>query len=925
MRYLTAFLFIMACMTAGAVDRVTVTIAVTNAPATGATLVGNGNTRTWTNVTTSATIATNLASIAVNHSATNLYLALAAFPFTGPRPTLAWLRTNAITLEGPYGGAMVFTMSGGWAQITMSTQSTDNAYTARWPAGGMLATVASNQFSAFVEGINTWATNTFNTNAWALTNYMDVGPDTHILTAGKRIHNGTFSNITAYIAGGTLSNVIGHSLTVTNLLAPGVGTNSVEIGNGAEATNTSTIAIGGTATALAQHAIAIGAGSIASGYADVVIGSGAEAGWGNGIALGTGAAINATNGVALGTGAVISTQATNGIAIGYAATVGGYDSGSVAIGANSATTKTNQIMLGSSSHLVEIPGVLLNPTITNAYMRGTNRFEAVSFPVYSISSLANGNNVAVPATNSYIRFTGTITANSTLCGLAGAQDDGRLLLLENRTGYTLTLANQSGVDPTPENRIATATGSDTDLANLASAILIRDASASRWRLAMVYPSLTSATNAIPLTDGHGTNLNTWASAVDKVPLTVNAITGGTNDAFRINNTNGSAVVTLGSNNVFSVSNLQVKASPTSGYVLTADASGNATWQAAAAGGWTTNQTNVVTYAGAAPDVAERVIGIPGGTNYIATWTTNGALPSSSHGIGVSSNGMQLRVPDGASATPALAFSSAPNYGLFLGSAQIQITHASTGRFGVGGGYAQVDSGSSIGWSSGTLSSLSDTLMFRDAPNTWARRNGTVAQTNRIYNTYTDASNYERATHEWNGNRYYVRTQNAGTGSARGLTVGSADGTVKIATNLLADTVTTTNVFLYGVRQEGDSASSGMLTINAEAEVAALATGNIYTYTPAVNATTYHVTVDVVAIDGAATEGAGYTRTATFKRLAGTVTQIGATSTPHTAEDDGLWDCTIDVSAGVIRVRGTADAVNSVQFRANGKIVIHEYN
>lgn len=903
MRYLTAFLFILACMTAGAVDRVTVTIAVTNAPATGATLVGNGNTRTWTNVTTSATIATNLASIAVNHSTTNLFLALAAYPFTGPRPTLAWLRTNAITLEGPYGGAMVFTAAGGWAQITSATQSTDNAYTARWPAGGMLSTVASNQFSAFVEGINTWATNTFNTNAWALTNYLDVGPDTHILTAGKQVHNGIFSNITAHIVGGTMSNVIGHTITITNLSVPGTGTSSMKIGASSVASGTASIAVGNSSSASEQNAAAFGRAALASGTGSTALGNSANA-----------AAVDST---ALGNGATLLSAATNGTAVGEGALVYGWRgsafgsdafasaSNSMVIGPGVTASEANLALIGGEGQFVRINTWLDATTLTNSYLRGTNRIEALSFPVYSISSLANGNNVAVPATNSYIRFTGTITANSTLCGLAGAQDDGRLLLLENRTGYTLTLANESGVDPTPANRIATATGSDTDLANLASAILIRDASASRWRLAMVYPSLTSATNAIPLTDGHGTNLNTWASAVDKIPLTVNAITGGTNDAFRINNTNGAAVVTLGSNNVFSVSNLQVKASPTSGYVLTADASGNATWQAAASGGWTTNQTNVITYNSAVGVAPLRLVPMTGTTsNVFEIMDTNGVMPNFAFTV----DGY-LRKND---ADSGIWFHTDGRSFYFIrDSVSALVANPSLG----------VHTSIGIGANAGAP----DVYLYRDAPNTAARRNGTIAQTNRIYNTYTDASNYELATHEWNGNRYYVRTQNAGTGSARGLTVGSADGTVKISTNLLADTVTTTNVFMHGVRQEGASASSGMLTINASAEVAALGTDNIYTYTPSVNVATYHITVDVAAIDSSGAEGAGYTRTATFKRLSGTVTQIGATSTPHTAEDDALWDCTIDVSSNVIRVRGTADAVNAVQFRANGKIVIHEYD
>lgn len=73
----------------------------------------------------------------------------------------------------------------------------------------------------------------------------------------------------------------------------------------------------------------------------------------------------------------------------------------------------------------------------------------------------------------------------------------------------------------------------------------------------------------------------------------------------------------------------------------------------------------------------------------------------------------------------------------------------------------------LSWASNT-SNLSgpDIFLQRDAANTLAQRNGTNGQTLRVYNTYTDASNYERATLTWSSNVAYFRNQNAGTGSAR---------------------------------------------------------------------------------------------------------------------------------------------------------------
>lgn len=68
-------------------------------------------------------------------------------------------------------------------------------------------------------------------------------------------------------------------------------------------------------------------------------------------------------------------------------------------------------------------------------------------------------------------------------------------------------------------------------------------------------------------------------------------------------------------------------------------------------------------------------------------------------------------------------------------------------------------------------------------NVLALRNGTSAQTFRLYNTFTDASNYERAKIAWSSNVLQIGTEKAGTGSARALEF-QTDGTTRftIATN-----------------------------------------------------------------------------------------------------------------------------------------------
>jgi hypothetical protein len=58
----------------------------------------------------------------------------------------------------------------------------------------------------------------------------------------------------------------------------------------------------------------------------------------------------------------------------------------------------------------------------------------------------------------------------------------------------------------------------------------------------------------------------------------------------------------------------------------------------------------------------------------------------------------------------------------------------------------------------------------------AQRNGVNAQALRIYNTFTDASNYERAQFNWTGNVLDISTASAGTGTARAMQVGTVGNT-----------------------------------------------------------------------------------------------------------------------------------------------------
>jgi len=114
----------------------------------------------------------------------------------------------------------------------------------------------------------------------------------------------------------------------------------------------------------------------------------------------------------------------------------------------------------------------------------------------------------------------------------------------------------------------------------------------------------------------------------------------------------------------------------------------------------------------------------------------------------------------------IAMNTAGTFGFYDGtSTRLALTSGSAG-------FLQVASDYGIGWSnsSADATQAADTKLFRDAANTIAERNGTSAQTFRVYNTYTDSLNYERGIFDWaaSSNRLTIGTQASGTGTPRDL-------------------------------------------------------------------------------------------------------------------------------------------------------------
>jgi hypothetical protein len=110
---------------------------------------------------------------------------------------------------------------------------------------------------------------------------------------------------------------------------------------------------------------------------------------------------------------------------------------------------------------------------------------------------------------------------------------------------------------------------------------------------------------------------------------------------------------------------------------------------------------------------------------------------------------------------------------------------------------RLGSQATVAWNGGGPSSGAfDLFLARDAAGTLAQRNGTNAQAFRVYNTYTDASNYERLVMDWSttANVGYIGFQRAGTGAQRNVIV-DLGGNPTAGANRI-QTISTNNVAMY---------------------------------------------------------------------------------------------------------------------------------
>lgn len=84
------------------------------------------------------------------------------------------------------------------------------------------------------------------------------------------------------------------------------------------------------------------------------------------------------------------------------------------------------------------------------------------------------------------------------------------------------------------------------------------------------------------------------------------------------------------------------------------------------------------------------------------------------------------------------------------------------------------SATTVQWGTAANRLVTDLAILKEAANVLAQRNGTNAQTFRLYNTYTSATNFERLNFRWASNQFILDAEaGSGGGTLRGIKIGSA--------------------------------------------------------------------------------------------------------------------------------------------------------
>lgn len=464
------FLILLGCVAsvmAGPIETVTVTI--TNAPTTdGMTFVLGSSTRTWkavvslpgSQIQTGATIGA---------AATNFYAHVTASPFAGVVNAIAWSSTNIITFSGLQGITFTASQSGNWASIVITTNTLTDTLFVKVPAEASALTNRQYIWSQAVSAIDKYATNAFTGTNAALADYVNVD-QVQTVTGDKTFTGNVDLSGLDNTLSGNVTFVSGSTTVFDTGSFVGFRDNVIFVGDdGSTFWN-----FNGTNKNLGTVPRAVDVTNMLTAL------KANKNSW-----SGTNSFAQITNSFV--TGSTVSNSTLSGY-------IGALTNGTI-----TGTVVTNGTFYGTIGALTN--GIVVNAGATNLTLTNsssTYNFDFagdVAFKVYSISSLANSNNANVNlGTNVSVRIIPGPTAAYGLNGVAGGRN-GKFYIVKNATAQTVTIYNESGVDPTPANRIYTQTLANQSVAPNGSFLLIYDSVESRWNLVSVWQKPTVVTLA----------------------------------------------------------------------------------------------------------------------------------------------------------------------------------------------------------------------------------------------------------------------------------------------------------------------------------------------------------------------------------------------------------------------------------------------
>lgn len=464
------------------------TLTITNTPVNGSTLTIQSIPFYWTNgaISGNAIQFTNT----LGGCATNAYI-VTATPLSSLGISILPQVTATSNVLVFYGNALTMSISTNWATLSLATNTGSAATNVVVPISAYANASRAPVESQLVSDISQYASLAFALGCPALSNYAAL-QGTNVFTGTN-----TFANLN-----GTVNKLTNGSWLNPNFTngqnfgnpfrSPGTGTGSEQFGLVASATASGAVAIGDATVANATQAtslgygaqaggtgsVSLGATAVANNSSDIAIGNAAIASGGGTVSIGVNAQTANASDIAIGNTA--SASANGSMAIGFNTTASFV--GSVAFGPNAVTTAAGQIMLGVSTNVITSPGMFANITVSNLTTAGSNILNgSIQYPDFSLTSLANGANAALPVgQNSSVIISG-FTTNFSVAGIAGGASGREVRMEASLTNFTWTISNDSGGDPTATNRIFTGTGSDLAMTNPISVVKFHyDQSRTHW-------------------------------------------------------------------------------------------------------------------------------------------------------------------------------------------------------------------------------------------------------------------------------------------------------------------------------------------------------------------------------------------------------------------------------------------------------------